>query len=63
MTFHYSLDGANWTAIGPAFDASTFSDEYCMNGNFTGAFVGITTQDFDLRKSFADFDCFEYLEL
>jgi xylan 1,4-beta-xylosidase len=63
MTFHYSFDGAGWTAIGPVFDASKLSDEYCMSGNFTGAFVGITAQDFDLRKSFADFDYFEYSEL
>jgi len=62
MTFHYSLNGADWLAIGPVFDASKLSDEYCANGQFTGAFVGITAQDFYLRQSFADFDYFEYLE-
>ncbi|MBV9127088.1 MAG: glycoside hydrolase 43 family protein, partial [Verrucomicrobia bacterium] len=60
MTFHYSLDGTEWNRIGPVFDASKLSDEYCANGQFTGAFVGITAQDFDLRQSHADFDHFEY---
>ncbi len=62
MTFHYSLDGAEWKVIGPVFDASRLSDEYCANGQFTGAFVGITAQDFYLRQSYADFDYFEYFE-
>ena len=60
LTFFYSLNGADWSRIGPAFDASKLSDEYCANGQFTGAFVGITAQDFDLRQSHADFDYFEY---
>jgi xylan 1,4-beta-xylosidase len=63
LTFHYSLDGLEWTGIGPVFDASKLSDEYCANGQFTGAFVGITAQDFDRRRSHADFDYFSYLEL
>jgi len=63
MTFHYSLDGAEWSAIGPVFDASRLSDEYCVNGQFTGAFVGITAQDCYLRRTYADFDYFEYCEL
>lgn len=63
MTFYYSLDGTEWLAIGPVFDASKLSDEYCGSGRFTGAFVGITAQDFHLRRSHADFDYFEYSEL
>ena len=63
MSFYYSLNGADWTAIGPTFDASKLSDEYCANGNMTGSFVGITAQDFDSRQSFADFDYFEYQDL
>jgi xylan 1,4-beta-xylosidase len=63
MIFHYSLDGAVWSIIGPMFDASKLSDEYCANGQFTGAFVGITVQDFYLRQSYADFDYCEYLEM
>jgi xylan 1,4-beta-xylosidase len=62
MIFYYSLNGAGWTAIGPIFDGSKLSDEYCANGNMTGSFVGITAQDFDSRQSFADFDYFEYLD-
>jgi xylan 1,4-beta-xylosidase len=62
MTFHYSLNGFDWAIIGPVFDASRLSDEYCANGQFTGAFVGITAQDFYLRESYADFDYCEYLE-
>ena len=63
MTFHYSLNGADWQVIGPVFDASKLSDEYCASGQFTGALVGITAQDFYLRQSYADFDYFEYLEM
>ncbi len=63
MTFHRSLDGTAWTPIGPVFDASKLSDEYCANGQFTGAFVGLTAQDFYLRSSHADFDYFEYTDL
>ena len=62
MAFLYSLDGGDWRVIGPMFDASKLSDEYCAHGQFTGAFVGITAQDFYLRQSYADFDYFEYLE-
>ncbi|MGC3990867.1 MAG: hypothetical protein QM796_14555 [Chthoniobacteraceae bacterium] len=62
MAFKYSLNGTNWLAIGPVFDASKLSDEYCASGQFTGAFVGITAQDFYLRRSHADFDYFEYSE-
>ncbi len=62
MTFYYSLNCADWPVIGPVFDASRLSDEYCANGQFTGAFVGIAAQDFYLRQSYADFDYFEYFE-
>lgn len=63
MNFSYSVDGGAWRPIGPTFNASKLSDEYCANGNFTGAFVGLTAQDFHQRQSFADFDYFDYVEL
>lgn len=61
LTFHYSLDGAAWSRVGPVFDGSKLSDEYCANGQFTGAFVGLTAQDFDRKCSYADFDYFDYM--
>ena len=63
MSFYYSLNGVDWTTIGPMFDFGKLSDEYCANGNFTGSFVGLTAQDYDSRQSFADFDYFEYQDL
>ena len=63
MTFYHSPDGVEWSSIGPVFDASKLSDEYCGSGRFTGAFVGITAQDFDLRRTHADFDYFDYKEM
>jgi xylan 1,4-beta-xylosidase len=63
LVFHYSLDGSTWRPIGPVFDVTRMSDEYCLNGQFTGTFVGLTAQDFDRRQSFAEFDYFEYTDL
>ncbi len=65
MNFYYSIDGKEWTAIQPEFDASTLSDEFDEGGidyHFTGAFVGICCQDLSGRRLPADFDYFEYLE-
>ena len=39
--FEWGYDGENWTKIGPDFDTTTFSDEYCKYGEFTGTMVGI----------------------
>lgn len=60
LQFYYSGDIEEWKPIGPAFDYSTLSDEYCREGNFTGAFVGICCQDLTGRRKAADFDYFEY---
>lgn len=46
--------------IGPDFETSKFSDEYCKFGEFTGTFVGITCADRLLHKHTADFDFFDY---
>lgn len=62
MQFYYSRDGCGWVLIGPAFDASKLSDEYCKTGEFTGAFAGICVQDLYRREKYADFDYFEYAE-
>ncbi len=59
-SFSYSFDGENYTKIGPDFDTSTFSDEYCKYGEFTGTMVGIAAVDSLLHKKTADFDFFEY---
>lgn len=58
--FSWSYDGESWTEIGPMFDTSKYSDEYCKYGEFTGAFVGMTCVDRVFRQKCADFDFFEY---
>jgi xylan 1,4-beta-xylosidase len=60
LYFSYSLDGKDWKKINEAFDISTLSDEYCQEGSFTGAFVGICAQDLAGTRTKADFDYFEY---
>lgn len=62
LQFYYSAEGSEWQKIGPVCDASTLSDEYCMEGQFTGAFVGLCCQDLSGRRKHADFDYFEYIE-
>jgi xylan 1,4-beta-xylosidase len=62
LRFAWSLDALSWKPIGPRFDASRLSDEYGSAGHFTGAFVGICTQDLAGRDLEADFDYFEYVE-
>lgn len=48
-----------FTRIGPDFDTTKFSDEYC--GVFTGTMVGIACTDGVFRSKYADFDFFEVL--
>jgi xylan 1,4-beta-xylosidase len=64
LQFFYSLDGTQWTAIGPVLDASILSDESgkTEHGNFTGAFTGLACQDVSGQALHADFDYFEYRE-
>ena len=66
--FWYSLENpedaaASWKAIGPEWDTSLFSDEYCKFGEFTGTFVGICCVDANRRTAHADFDWFEYRDV
>ena len=59
--FEWSGDGEAYQRIGPKFDTSLFSDEYCKYGEFTGTMVGITCADRVRHSHYADFDFFEYL--
>lgn len=59
--FEWGYDGEHFEKIGPQFDTTKFSDEYCRYGEFTGTMVGITCADRLLHKKYADFDFFEYL--
>ena len=58
--FFWSLDGEDYSEIGPCFDTSKFSDEYSNFGEFTGTFVGITCGDRMMHSRTADFDFFDY---
>lgn len=62
LRFYYSKDEENWIPLGSVMDASTLSDEFCFEGHFTGAFVGLCCQDLSGQDKHADFDWFEYLE-
>jgi xylan 1,4-beta-xylosidase len=62
LQFFFSSDGDRWEKIGPVLDAATLSDEFCMEGQFTGAFIGICCHDQSGRRQAADFDYFEYQE-
>lgn len=59
--FSFSLNNENYVRIGPDFDTTRFSDEYCQYGEFTGTFVGMTCADRMFHRQYADFDFFEYL--
>ncbi len=62
--FFYRVDAdESWTSIGPAFDTSKFSDEYCKYGEFTGTMVGIACVDSLLHRKTADFDYFAYRDV
>lgn len=59
--FLWSYDGETYTKIGPSFDTTRFSDEYCKYGEFTGTHVGITCADRVKHSHYADFDFMEYI--
>ncbi|MGX8705043.1 MAG: glycoside hydrolase family 43 protein [bacterium] len=56
----WSYDGKNYQQIGPEFDTTKFSDEYCKYGEFTGTMVGIACVDRMTHSHCADFDFLEY---
>ena len=64
LLFAYRLEGldSDWHRLPQQFDASILSDEATVPGqpNFTGAFVGMASQDLAGTLSPADFDYFEY---
>lgn len=64
--FSYSLDGMEYIRIGQDLDATVLSDDYyAPTGHilFTGAFIGICSQDLSGQGTYADFDYYEYKEL
>jgi xylan 1,4-beta-xylosidase len=65
LHFGYRVAGDSaWSWVPQLFDASILSDEASAPGapNFTGAFVGVSCQDFSGAARVADFDWFEYRE-
>lgn len=60
--FSWSEDGETYQRIGPVFDTSKYSDEYCKYGEFTGTMVGLTCCDRMYHEKCADFDFLEYVE-
>jgi xylan 1,4-beta-xylosidase len=54
LQFNYSPDGQAWAVLGPVLDASKLSDEYCREGTFTGAMVGLCCQDLSGKVKAAD---------
>lgn len=59
--FEWSRDGEAYQKIGPVFDTTRFSDEYCRYGEFTGTMAGLTCADRLKHEKYADFDFFEYI--
>lgn len=60
VQFQWAEDGGEYQDIGPVFDTSEFSDEYCKYGEFTGTMVGIACVDGMFHRKCADFDYFDY---
>jgi xylan 1,4-beta-xylosidase len=60
LQFSASPDGQTWREIGPALDFSKLSDDYGSTLRFTGAMVGLCTQDLGGTHAVADFDYFSY---
>lgn len=58
--FAYSANDIDYTDIGPIFDLSTLSDEYCKYGEFTGTFVGMACEDLMYHKKTACFGEFRF---
>lgn len=59
--YSYSLNGVDWTPVGPPFDSYKLSDDYVRGGGFfTGAFVGMHCVDLYTQSLPADFEYFRY---
>ncbi len=63
LKFSWSLDGESWRQIPVTLDHSLLSDEAgdLMDGQFTGAFVGVCCNDVAGTRRHADFDFFSYV--
>jgi len=59
LQFSASPDGQAWQLIGPALDASKLSDDYGSILHFTGAMIGLCSQDLNATRTPADFAYFE----
>lgn len=58
--FSYAKEDLKWQVIPYKIDISVLSDEYTTPMGFTGAFVGISSQDLESNTSYADFYYFKY---
>jgi xylan 1,4-beta-xylosidase len=58
--FSYAKEDLKWHVIPYKIDASILSDEYAAPMGFTGAFIGISSQDLESNSSYADFYYFKY---
>jgi xylan 1,4-beta-xylosidase len=58
LALNPSEDG--WSFLASRLDTSELSDEYSKFGEFTGTFIGLACVDTKDRRSFADFDWFDY---
>jgi len=60
LRFQYSLNGEEFTGLGPALDLTYLSDEAGPYGKFTGTYMGMFAQDSDRKAVWAEFGWFEY---
>lgn len=63
LQFLYSLDGKQYTCIGPEYPTLGMSDEGGRFGRFTGTYVGMYAEDTWTKSNWADFHWFEYRPL
>jgi xylan 1,4-beta-xylosidase len=58
--FSYAKEDLKWQVIPYKIDSSIISDEYADPMGFTGAFVGMSSQDLESNSSYANFYYFKY---
>lgn len=63
IRFFYSLDNAEWKAIGPVGDMRHISDEHIEGNGFTGSMIGVSCQDIQGDGVHADFLWLDYQEI
>ena len=61
LQFSFMQEEGPWQKIGPELDASVLSDDFGAGLHFTGAFVGIASQDLDRHSAFSYFKNFKYI--